>query len=201
MKGAARERLLESILIELAERGYDDLQLDSVLKDAGVSEAEFATSYGELDRCLFAAYEQLSERLAKSARAGCASEHEWPRQICRGLEALLHELAAAPALARVLTRTFPAIGPSAYARYIAFLEAFIPHFAEGREYSGVGEELPGSVEMLAIGAGETIVLEEIEAGHSERLPEMTAAILFSLLVPFLGPERAAEEMRGAVAIG
>ena len=201
MNAPAHERLLEAILVALAEDGYDNLQLGRVLAESGVSEAEFAAAYGGLERCLEAAYERLCQRLLQSASAACRMSEEWPRRVWCGLEALLGELAAAPALARALTHSFPAIGPQAYQRYIAFLEAFVPVFAEGRQYSEAGEELPSSVEMLAIGAGETIVLDEIEAGRSVHLDEVAPSILFSVLVPFVGTERAVEEMRGKVAIG
>ena len=107
------------------------------------------------------------------------------------------ELACRPGLARVLTRSFPAIGPAAHARYQAFVEGFAPLLEEGRELSGMGAELPAEVELLAAGAAEAIVFEEIEAGRVESLPALGPAILFSVLVPFLGPEAASAEMARA----
>jgi hypothetical protein len=60
----------------------------------------------------------------------------------------------------------------------------------------MGAELPAEMELFAVGAAETILFEEIEAGRAAQLPALTPAILFSLLVPFLGPEAASAEMRG-----
>ena len=51
--------------------------------------------------------------------------------------------------------------------------------------------------MLAVGAAEAIVFEEIEAGRAARLPALGPAILFSILVPFLGPDGASAEMKTA----
>ena len=45
-----------------------------------------------------------------------------------------------------------------------------------------------------MGAAEAIVFEEIAAGRTEALPGLGASILFSLLVPFLGPAGAAAEI-------
>jgi hypothetical protein len=53
------------------------------------------------------------------------------------------------------------------------------------------------VEMLAVGAAEAIIFEEVEAGRAAQLPGLGPAILFSVLVPFLGPERASVEMERA----
>jgi hypothetical protein len=70
---------------------------------------------------------------------------------------------------------------------------------EGREYSEADEELPTEVELLAVGAAEAIIFAEVDAGRAQRLPGMMPEILFSVLVPFMGPDRAADEMRNAAA--
>lgn len=44
--------------------------------------------------------------------------------------------------------------------------------------------------MLAIGAAEAIICEEIQAGRTAQLPAMAPTILVALLAPFLGNERA-----------
>jgi hypothetical protein len=116
-----------------------------------------------------------------------------------GLERLLSEIAAHPAIARAVIRSFPGIRPATYQRYVELLSRLVPLMAEGRQYSEVEEELPGEVELLAVGAAEAIIFGEVDAGRTERLPEMMPEILFSVLVPFMGPDRAADEMRIASA--
>jgi AcrR family transcriptional regulator len=197
MESAARERLLGAMLDELGEKGYEGIALEDVLVRCGVGLEEFEAEFDDKDGCLFAAYDLLTERLVEKATQECDPEVEWPERIRRGLAALLSEFAAQPEMARVLTRAFPSIRPSAYERYMSFQEAFVPFFAEGREFAGVAEELPGEVEMLAVGAAEAIVFEEVEAGRATRLPSMMPSILFSVLVPFLGPDQASVAMRSA----
>jgi hypothetical protein len=144
--------------------------------------------------------EQLTERLASRARdRWTAAGEEWPRRVWAGLEALLEELAAEPRMARLAIRGFPSAGAEVRARYLVFVEGFVPLLREGREFSGMAEELPAEVEMLAIGAAEAIVFEEIEAGRAAGLPALGPAILFSVLVPFLGPDAASAEMQRASA--
>ena len=197
MQPAARERLLEAMLSELDARGHDAMRVADVLNGAGVSRADFEAEFADKDACLFAAYEQLAERLARRTTEGCALGSEWPARVRRGLEALLEELAAAPAMARVTIRAFPAIGPAARARYEDFVAGFAPLLREGREFAKAGAELPREVEMLAVGAAEAIVFEEIEAGRAGQLGALAPEVLFSVLVPFLGPEAASAEMRRA----
>lgn len=185
-----RERLYEAILDELLEPGYEHLDLDRVLARAGVSHRAFDAEFGDEDSCLFAAYDELTESLVREATAGCAGEGEWPQRVGRALEAILDELAARPRMARVLCRSFPAIRPLAHLRYVEFLESFAPFLREGRELGDLGDDLPGEIEMLAIGAAEALVLDEIDAGRTAGLPARAPSILFSLLVPFVGAERA-----------
>ena len=73
------------------------------------------------------------------------------------------------------SRTFPAIGPAARARYQDFVEGFAPLLRGGREFAEAGEELPDEVVMLAVGAAEAIVFEEIEAGRAAQLPALGPA--------------------------
>lgn len=197
-----REGLLEAMLIELAEHGYENASVSAALERSGVSRAEFEREFGgSKDACLFAAYEELAERALGRAAEGCDARDEWPVRVRGGLASLLEAIARAPAMARVATRAFPAIRPAAYQRYVDLTQRFVALVAEGREYSGVGEELPDEVELLAVGAAESLIFSELDAGRAERLPAMMPEILFSLLVPFLGPERAAEEMQIARAAG
>jgi hypothetical protein len=116
-----------------------------------------------------------------------------------GLKVLLGAIAAEPLRARVATRVFPAIRPAAYQRYTDLVLRFVPFMREGRSYSEIGEELPDEVELLAVGAAESLIFTEVDAGRAERLPQMMPEILFSVLVPFIGPDRAAAEMQDAMA--
>jgi len=201
MEPTARERLLETALAELSEDGHGEVDLARVLGEVGVSQAEFESEFGDLDTCLSAAYEQLTRRLDAAVRAGCrladASGADWPERVRRGLEALLAELAANPRLTQALVRGFPSRGPREQGRYRAFVESFGSMLAAGRSLAEPEDELPREVEALAVGAAEAILFEEIDAGRAGELPVTAPAILFSILVPFIGPARAAEEVEKA----
>jgi AcrR family transcriptional regulator len=192
-----REALLQSLLLELDQHGHEALELRSVCDRAGISEAEFEAEFGDLKKGLFAAYECLSDRLLRRARSGYAKESAWPEKVRSGLAAVLSAIAENPRLAGVATRGFPSIGPAAYRLYVDLIERFAALMAEGRDSAAVEEQLPAEVELLAVGAAESLIFAEIDAGNAVRLPAMLPDILFSLLVPFLGPERAAEEMQSA----
>jgi AcrR family transcriptional regulator len=186
---SGRQRLLDTILDAMAESGYRESDFEGDLRRAGIGEGEIAAEFGGRDACLLAAYERLLERLLERVAGRCSLEGAWPQRIRAGLEVLLDELASQPEMARVVVRSFPAVQSPAYKVYLNFLGALVPFFEEGRSYSGA--ELPREIETLAVGSAATIVFAEIEAGDVERLPSLMAPILYSILVPFLGPEEAA----------
>jgi AcrR family transcriptional regulator len=205
MDPVARERLLEAVLTQLDDKGREAIDLPALLGAAEVAEDDFEAEYGDLDACLDAAYERLTIQLDAAVQVGCATGGdwrgteplEWPTRVLAGLEALLAELAAEPGLARALTRAYPSLGPARQARYQAFVESFAPQLRVRRELGGVVAELPREVESLAVGAAEAIVFEEIASGRTEALPGMAPSILFSVLVPFIGPVEASAEMEKA----
>jgi AcrR family transcriptional regulator len=180
-------------------KGYSEASTESARKAAGVSAAAFEAEFSGKDECLFAAYDRLTERVVTRASAECDHTEPWPERVRVGLESVLQAIAAYPEMAKAMTRAFPGIRPAAYERYVGLLSQFEPFMREGREYSGVEEELPGEVELLAVGAAEAIIFTEVDAGRAGRLPQMMPEILFSILVPFMGPERAAYQMRSAAA--
>jgi AcrR family transcriptional regulator len=197
MDRAAQARVFEAALRVLGESGFDGIAVADVVARADVSQLAFEAEFGDIDKCLFAAYEDLTERLAQRAAECCTADDSWPSRVGAGLDVLLGELATQPELATVLTRSFPAIRPLAHLRYMEFLESFAPLLREGRDFSDLSGELPGEIEMLAIGAAEALVFEAIEAGRAAELPALAPTIHFALLVPFMGPARALEAAPGA----
>lgn len=189
-----RIRLLEAMLEELVEKGYPGVEVEAAVRRAHLGGAEWSVMFPDKDACLVAAFEQLTEQLRAAIGAGCATGHDWPERVAGGLRALLAELSGRAPMTEALARSFPAIGPAAQARYQAFVESLAPLLAEGREFSSLGAELPGAVELLAVGSAEAIVSEQIQAGRTAGLTALGPEILFSVLVPFVGPAVAAAEM-------
>jgi AcrR family transcriptional regulator len=195
-----RQALLQAMLDELAANGYEEASVGAALGASGVSAEEFEAEFPGKDECLFAAYEDVRARIVDRVKTVCGGSSDWPTGVKEGLRALLDEIAERPATAHVMTRAFPAIRPAAYRLYVEFTSDFVPLMRGGREYAEVDGELPGEVELLAVGAAESLIFAEVDAGRAERLPRMLPEILFSVLVPFMGPDRAGEEMRGAAAV-
>jgi AcrR family transcriptional regulator len=189
-----RTRLLEAMLEELVEKGYAEVEVEAAIQRARLVGGEWSSQFPDKDSCLVAAFEELTEQLRAAIVEGCLTASDWPGRVAGGLRMLLGTLSERAAMAEALARTFPSIGPAALIRYQGFVESLAPLLAEGREFAEMGEDLPGEVEMLAAGSAEAIISEQIQSGRTAQLATMTPEILFSVLVPFTGPEIAAEAM-------
>jgi AcrR family transcriptional regulator len=189
-----RIRLLEAMLEELVEKGYPEVEVEAAVRRAHLSGVEWSAMFPDKDACLIAAFDQLTDELRSAICAGCAGATDWPGKVAGGLRVLLQTLADRARVAEALARSFPSIGPAAQRRYQAFVESLAPLLVDGRAFSGHAAELPGEVELLAIGAAEAIVFELVQTGRTGDLSLLAPEILFSVLVPFLGPAAAAAEM-------
>jgi AcrR family transcriptional regulator len=192
-----RERLLWAMVRVIAEKGYDAVTISTVVAKAGVSRTTFYDEFANKDECLFAAYDRVIDVLVAFVEEAYEAERAWPEQVAAGLGALLRALAAEPEVAQMAIVEFSAAGPRAHQRYRQALERFLGFFAAGRRFSPRSKDLPPGVELMAVGGAEVIIFDEVAAGRATRLPEMLPAILFTALVPFIGPEEAARAMRRA----
>ena len=79
----------------------------------------------------------------------------------------------------------------AVARFTEYLEG-------GRELSN-GRELPENISLMSAGAVSGLIFEELLAERPAELPALLPDLLFAMLVPYIGPAAAAEEMRRVAA--
>lgn len=189
-----RERLIRAMVRQVAEHGYDQVSVADVVEEAGVSRTAFYEEFAGKDDCLFAAYDALVDDLLERIRDSFAPDDPWPVKVRVALKALLNDLAAHPELARMATVDLPSAGPDAHERYRGAIERFLPFFRQGRVYANPSTEFPPDVELMAVGGAEAIVFDEVVAGRATKLPTLLPDILFALLVPYLGPEKAVTEM-------
>jgi AcrR family transcriptional regulator len=201
LSATTRERILRSTVRAVAQSGYEATTVSEVLQHAEVAQSAFEAEFVDKEACALAAFDwvvdQAVSRFAEAYDSGAATS--WPEGVRRGLEALLASIAEHPAAARMATVEVPPIGPEAHARYRAAIERFLPFLRDGREHSERGQELPDQVELMAVGAAEAILFDEIAGGRAPGLPAMMPEILFTVLVPYLGPQDAAGEMHAAAA--
>jgi AcrR family transcriptional regulator len=192
-----RERVLEAMVRMAAAKGYEATTVADVVEYAGVSPDTFEEMFSGKESCFLEAYEAVFDVLVAHVTAAfeAAADEPWPEQIAAGLGALVGLMAMEADIARMAMVEVTAAGDDARERYRAMLTRFTPFFEKGRTYSGQGEELPADTARFAIGGATSMIFDEVRAGRGPELKRILPDLVFAVLMPYLGPEAAEDEMR------
>jgi len=192
-----REQLLEAMVRVAAAKGYEATTVTDVVEVAGLPRATFYETFEDKSSCFLEAYDAVIDVLVAHVTSAFESavDEPWPERIAAGLTALVELLAAEADIARMAMVEVTAAGDDARARYRAALARFTPFLEEGREYSRQSEELPPDTARFAIGGATSMIFDEIRAGRGPELKRILPDLLFAVLMPYLGPEEAENEMR------
>ncbi|HWM54989.1 MAG TPA: TetR/AcrR family transcriptional regulator [Solirubrobacterales bacterium] len=195
-----RDLILAAMIRVVGSKGYKATSVADVIEEAGTSRTTFYKHFEDKHECFLAAYERLVEQVFGEVVANCDGEQPWLDRMRTGLATIVELFAVDPELARTAVVEVAAAGAdarqlhwNAVARFTEFLEA-------GRELTG-GRELPDNIALMSAGAVSGLIFDEVLAGRTERLPAMLPDLLFAMLVPYIGPRAAADEMRRATATG
>ena len=192
-----RERLLEATIRVAAAKGYEATTVNDVVEYAGVSRASFDEMFEDKAACFLEAYDAIFDVLVAHVTAAfeAASEEPWPEQIAAALGALVELLSIEADIARMAMVEVTAAGDDVRERYRAALARFTPFLERGRTYSGQGDELPADTARFAVGGATSMIFDEVRAGRGPELKRILPDLVFAVLMPYLGPEAAEDEMR------
>lgn len=192
-----RERVLEAMVRMAAAKGYEATTVADVIEYAEVSRDAFDEMFESKEACFLEAYEAVFDVLIAHVTAAfeAASDEPWPEQIAAGLGALVELLAMEADIARMAMVEVTAAGDDARERYRAMFTRFTPFLEQGRTYSGQGEELPADTARFAVGGATSMIFDEVRAGRGPELKRILPDLVFAVLMPYLGPEAAEDEMR------
>lgn len=189
-----RDLILAAMIRVVGSQGYKETSVADVIEEAGSSRTTFYKHFEDKQECFLAAYEMLVEQVFAEMYAHCDGERPWLERVEKGLATLLELFALDPQLARTAVVEVAAAGADArklhwdaVARLTRFLE-------DGRQIAD-GRELPENISLMSAGAVFGLIFDELLAGRAAQLPAQLPELLFAILVPYIGPRAAAEEMR------
>lgn len=190
-----RDRLLEAAIRLVAAKGYATMTIGDLTGEAGVSRTTFYELFDDKEACFLAAYDNAIDLLVRRVVTAYEAGEQWPERALLGLEALLELLAAEPALARLALVDIGSAGPAAQRRFRAAVQRLTPLFEEGRDFAANGRSLPANTSRMAIGGVTGLIADELVADRAEGLPGLLSDVLFATLVPYIGPDAAAREVK------
>jgi AcrR family transcriptional regulator len=192
-----RERLLEAMVRVAAAKGYEATTVADVIEAAAVSRETFDEMFTSREACFLEAYDAVIDVLVAHVSTAFESTvgQPWPDRIVAALRALVDLLATEHDIARMAMVEVTAVGEDARIRYRAALGRFTYFLEEGRTVSPQADELPADTARFAIGGATSMIFDEVRAGRGPELRRLLPDLLFAVLMPYIGPEAAEDEMR------
>jgi AcrR family transcriptional regulator len=193
-----RQSILEAMVRVVGRKGYKATSVADVIAEADTSRTTFYKHFDDKHDCFLAAYDMVTERVVREVIASCDGEEDWLERVRTGLRTIVELFALDPELARTAIVEVSAAGADARQRHWNAVSRFTEFLEDGKEAAG-DRELPENIALMAAGAVSGLIFDELLTGRAERLPQLLPDLLFALLVPYIGPGAATEEMRRAAA--
>ena len=194
-----RDLILAAMIRVVGSKGYKETSVADVIEEAGTSRTTFYKYFEDKHECFLAAYDMLVEQVFAEVVANCDGNQSWLQRVEAGLGTIVRLFALDPELARTAVVEVAAAGADARQRHWNAVARFTEYLDDGRELAD-GRELPENISLMSAGAVSGLIFDEVLAGRAERLPAMLPDLLFAMLVPYIGPRAAAEEMRRVAEI-
>lgn len=180
-----RLRIVAALLRMLPLHGYAETTIGHITGEARVSRQAFYGQFAGKEECFLEAYDLGSAWLCDGVEEA-VGDQAWPARVRTGVGAILRLLAANPALAHLIAIEALQAGAAARRHQQASLARLAEILSFGRPDR---PELPGDLEQLLLGGALSVVARHVESDRTEQLPEIEAALVECLLIPYLGPAK------------
>jgi AcrR family transcriptional regulator len=188
---APREHILAKVEEVIAARGYADTTTVEIILQAGVSSKTFYKYFPSKEAAFRAALRVNAERVLARTRSASQSAGSWADRVHASLGALIHFVAANPALARMGVIDIQTAGPDAVAEFQRWLRRYADTLAPlpGEQLATLSPR-PGVADQIAGGIAQLLY----DALHSEPpipLAPLLPDMLEIAMAPYVGPTQAA----------
>jgi len=198
-----RRETLDRALVDLCyERGFAKLSVEALCGRAGISVAEFRGRYTDIDDAFCAVFEHEMELLLSDFDAALTGARGWRTRLRAVAYAFHRWLAADPARTHLMVveiRTAPERARLIQTRGI---EQMITLLDEGRSAAPDPDHITQATAEALAGGILTQIYAAVENGSLGADADTVPMILYAAILPYLGPEAAAEELEiGPPTIG
>jgi AcrR family transcriptional regulator len=192
-----RERLLGAMAKSSAENGFGATTISDICTAAGVSRATFYELFKDKEDCFHSAMElSLADAMGRIV-AVYSPDKPWATMVRDAAAAFLDLLASRPAFARMALVEAPSSGERAFELYASGKRVLQSLLERGRDDPVEEEAIPSTAGRAALSAAESLIVGQILAGNTERLPELLPDVVYITTVPYLGQEEALRQSREA----
>jgi AcrR family transcriptional regulator len=186
-----RSRVLQTVAQLMLQPCRETLDGATVARFAGVSAARFQADYGGVQTCATQVVDDFVRANGAALRMGAHQGKSWPESVRLAVVQSLAHIDANRELSMFALLRLALLPEVCSARHAALANGIVSVALDGAPaplHAGrlVADALPGTVNEL--------LTWTVAAGGFTRLPALADQIAFFLLAPYLGGERAAEEV-------
>jgi AcrR family transcriptional regulator len=198
-RGAAaeerRRRLLDATARIAARSGYSQLTVAQIAAAARVPRTAFYSHFEDKQEAVRAAQiHGLQEAMGVVAMEYSAAA-SWPERVRRAMEAFLANVGSKPDYARLDFVESFAAGPAATRRRHESQMAFALFLEEGYRQRPSAGRLPRLCSEALGGAMFGMMRKLVVENQIERMPSLLAPASYTVLAPFIGPQKAAAQVQ------
>jgi AcrR family transcriptional regulator len=192
-----RERILTSMAAACATKGYGATTIADIVEPAGVSRATFYELFKDKEDCLQASMElSLADAMGRVVEV-YSPDKPWATMVRDAAATFLELLATRPAFARMAMIEAPAAGGRSLEMYASGKRVLQALLDRGRSDPIEEQGIPSSAGRGALAAAESLIVGQILAGNTERLPELLPDVVYIVTIPYLGQDEALRQSREA----
>lgn len=175
--------------------GVANVTVAHVVTRAGVSRRTFYEHFSGCEECVLGAVERTLESVSVHVIEAYEQGSRWRERIRFGLGALLECFDREPAVARLLIVESLGAGPRALERRSEVLARVSAVIDDGRREEGAARRPPPLAAEGIVGAVASVLHTRLLDGEREPLRELTNALMGIVVLPYLGPSVARQELR------
>ncbi len=192
-----RERILNAMARSCATKGFGATTIADIVESAGVSRATFYELFKDKEECLRAAMElSLADAMGRIVEV-YSPDKPWATMVRDAAATFLDLLATRPDFARMALVEAPAAGGHSLEMYASGKRVLQALLDRGRSDPIEEQAIPPSASRGALAGAESLIVGQILAGNTERLPELLPDIVYIVTIPYLGQEEALRQSREA----
>lgn len=193
----ARDRLLEAMLVESGELGYEQVAVRHVIERAKTSRATFYKHFDDREGCFAQGHRDACDWLYRRLIGAAKRQPSWREGLRAALAELLEFCAKQPAIAKALFVEAHAAGGQALAQHRELMERLSHALDSARREIPSRQAPPPVTSSFIIGAIDTLVAAKLMDGDGARAPEMLPGLLYFVVMQYFGENAAWEEMAAA----
>jgi AcrR family transcriptional regulator len=192
--GSEKARLEQAFAEVACERGFGGATVGEVCARASVGEDRFEEHFADLEDCLCEYIERGTMVLLARSVQAFGEQSGWRDALRAVAHTMLRFLQEDPRRARIMLVEVLSAGERARLIRDQGMEALFEFIDLGRQELDRPDSLSRATAEAVGGAIFNRIRSEVEAGDTDSLPELLPKMMYVAVLPYLGPEAAAEEL-------